>query len=86
MRIMFLNDFATCCMVGATSEVAIELHFDEQVVCQDLNGEVSSSLSGMRREERNRCSLTTNQCHQYSYVVESVSCVDLYTVTFRCRR
>ena len=44
-----------------------------------LIGEVSSSLSGMRREERNRCSLTTNQCHQYSYVVESVSCVDLYT-------
>ena len=41
MRIMFLNDFATCCMVGATSEVAIELQFYEQVVCQELISELS---------------------------------------------
>ena len=53
MRIMFLNVSATCCMVGASSEVAIELEFHEQVVRQDLNAELSNSLCRMRREERN---------------------------------
>ena len=34
------------------SEVASELQLDEQAVCQDLLGELSCSLSGMRKELR----------------------------------
>ena len=37
-------------VVSATSDVASELPTDEQVVCQDLLGELSCSLSGMRTE------------------------------------
>ena len=36
-------------MSGATSEVASELQLDEQAVCQDLLGELSYSLSEMRK-------------------------------------
>ena len=52
-KIMLLDASATCWMAGATSEVASELHSDEQAVCQDLLGELSGSLSGMREELRN---------------------------------
>ena len=37
-------------VVGATSEVAIEPQPDEQVVCQDLTGELSNSLSERCKE------------------------------------
>ena len=43
-------DMMSRSVVGATSEVAIEPQPDEQVVCQDLLGELSCSLSGMRTE------------------------------------
>ena len=40
-------------VVSATSDVASEPPTDEQVVCQDLLGELSRSLSGMRTEACN---------------------------------
>ena len=40
-------------MVGAASEVAIEPQPDEQVVCQDLTGELSNALSEIRKETHN---------------------------------
>ena len=49
-KITFLDACATCWMVSATSDVASEPPTDEQVVCQDLLGELSCSLSGMRTE------------------------------------
>ena len=47
-KIMFWDASAMRCVASATSEVASELPPDEQAVCQDLLGELSSSLSGMR--------------------------------------
>ena len=38
-------------MVGTASGVAIEPQFDEEVVCQDTTGELSKSLSEVRKEE-----------------------------------
>ena len=80
-------------MVGATGEMAIELEFHEQVVCQELPWRIvefvvwnAKRRAQFGRKSGDRCSLTTNQSHQHSCVVESVSCVDLYTVTFHCRR
>ena len=35
-KIMFLDVSARCCLAGATSETAIKIQVDEQVVCQDL--------------------------------------------------
>ena len=46
-KIMVLDDSALCCIASALSEMAIELQFDEQAVCQFLLGEVSYSLLGM---------------------------------------
>ena len=80
-KIMFSDASATCCMAGATSKVSNELQFEEQVVCQDLIGELLSSFSETHDWKIcDKCSLTTNQSHQHSCVVESVSCVDLYTI------
>ena len=80
-------------VVSATSDVASELPTDEQVVCQDLLGELTCSLSGMRTEVCNwlkklqeGCSMTTHYCCRpctntnLEVVVESVSCTDLYTI------
>ena len=41
-------DMMSRSVVSATSDVASELPTDEQVVCQNLHGELSCSLSGMR--------------------------------------
>ena len=43
-------DIMSRSVVSATSDVASELPTDEQVVCQDLLGKLSCSLSGMRTE------------------------------------
>ena len=40
-------------MNGTVSGVASELQPDEQVVCQDLSGELSNSLSKKRKEMNN---------------------------------
>ena len=37
-------------MIGTTNGMAIEPQPDEQVVCQDLTGEMSNSLSEIRKE------------------------------------
>ena len=39
-------------MAGTASGVAIEPQPDEQVVCQDMTGELSDSLSEMRGERQ----------------------------------
>ena len=70
-------------MAGTVSGVAIEPQPDEQVMCQDLTGELSNSLSEMRKKTRSwktrqsgdMCSSITNQSHRQSCVVTSVSCV-----------
>ena len=49
-KIMFLDAARACCLAGATNEVSIEPQRDEHVVCQDLIGEMSTSLSGLRNE------------------------------------
>ena len=45
-------DMMSQSVVSATSDVASELSTDEQVVCQDLTGELSNSLSEIRKETR----------------------------------
>ena len=72
-------------VVCATSDVASELPADEQVVCRDLIGELSNSLSEIRKETHRwktkwRHVSITSQSHRQSCVVTCVSCVDLYTI------
>ena len=78
-------------MFSATSDVAGELPTDEQVVCQDLLGELSCSLSGMRKEVCNwekklqkvfsdNTLLLATTYQSQSCRRERVSCVDLYTI------
>ena len=80
-KIRSLGAFGARRMAGTASEVAIDQQPDEQVVCQDLTGELSNSLSEYAkkrtdgRQSGDMCSSITNQSHRQSCVVTSVSCV-----------
>ena len=52
-KIRSLDASGACRMNGTGSGVASELQPDEQVVCQDLSGELSNSLSEIRKEMNN---------------------------------
>ena len=90
-KVKVLDAYAMRCMASATSEVAAVLQYDEQACQEWVLGEMSYSLSGnvkkqcaIGRKSCRRCSLTTHHCWRprtdLEVVVESVRCVDLYTI------
>ena len=80
-------------MSGTVIGVAIEAQLGEQVLCQDLTGELSDSLSEIRkkrtvgRQSGDVCSSITNQSHRQSCVVVSLryvgSCTEMISSSSR---
>ena len=68
-------------LAGAAIEVAVEVRHNEQVVCQDLIGELLSSLS-RRRKEPYVWEKESRQVFMNHKPRESVSCVYLYVLYY----
>ena len=73
------------CMASAMSEITVDMQHDEQACQGSMLGELSYSLSGVRKElhhceEKWRQVFINRKRESSAFVVEFVSCVDSYTI------